>query len=287
MDSGAQSPRPAGETGTPGRSATGDGTPERLTADTGTPERLAADTGTSNRPATDDGTPDRPTADIGTSDRPAADTGTSERPTADTGMSDRPAMAGRDALVRPAVDGGTLDIGRRIRRLREERGISLSALARGAGVGKATLSGLENGTRNPTLETLWAITAELGVPLAMAVGATPVDAGGSEAAEAPPVIHGTAAEGTLLQVFEDEGVTYELYRMVIRPGVTQVSPAHHEGVTEHMTVFAGTLSAGPIGAPLRAGPGEHISWRSDVPHAYVVLGDQEVHASLLIRYPRR
>jgi transcriptional regulator with XRE-family HTH domain len=42
-------------------------------------------------------------------------------------------------------------VGRRLRALREARGTSLSALARAAGVGKATLSGLENGTRNPTL----------------------------------------------------------------------------------------------------------------------------------------
>ncbi|MFF3440715.1 helix-turn-helix domain-containing protein [Streptosporangium sp. NPDC002721] len=250
MDSGAQSPRPAGKTGTPGR------------------------------PAADDGTLDGPAADTGTSDRPAADISASDGPTASTGTPGRPATDG--------ADGGALGIGRRIRGLREERGISLSALARAAGVGKATLSGLENGTRNPTLETLWAITAELGVPLAMAVGTPPpVDADGSGRTEGVPVVHGTAVEGTLLQVFEDEKVTYELYRLVIRAGTTQVSPAHHEGVTEHVTVFAGTLSAGPAGAPLRAGPGEHVSWRSDVPHAYTVLGDQDVHASLLIRYPRR
>ncbi|MFI6452292.1 helix-turn-helix domain-containing protein [Streptosporangium amethystogenes] len=184
---------------------------------------------------------------------------------------------------RPAVDGGMADIGRRIRRLREERGISLSALARGAGVGKATLSGLENGTRNPTLETLWAITAELGVPLTTAIGTPPSE----ESETTVPVMRGTATEGTLLQVFEDEAVTYELYRLVIRAGAPQISPAHHRGVTEHLTVFAGTLSAGPAGAPLQAGPGEHISWRSDVPHVYVALGDQDVHAGLLIRYPRR
>ncbi|WP_440067750.1 helix-turn-helix domain-containing protein [Streptosporangium sp. OZ121] len=229
----------------------------------------------------------RPAKDTGTPDRPAAAARAPGTPSADTDALDR--LSGNaGAPGEPAVDGGTPGIGRRIRRLREERGISLSALARAAGVGKATLSGLENGTRNPTLETLWAITAELGVPLAMAVGTPPpVDAGGSERAQVVPVVHGTAVEGTLLQVFEDEKVTYELYRLVLRAGTTQVSPAHHEGVTEHVTVFAGTLSAGPAGAPLRAGPGEHISWRSDVPHAYAVLGDRDVHASLLIRYPRR
>ena len=56
-------------------------------------------------------------------------------------------------------------VGRRLRRLREERQLSLSALARRSGVGKATLSELEGGQRNPTLETLYALTTALGVPL--------------------------------------------------------------------------------------------------------------------------
>jgi hypothetical protein len=33
--------------------------------------------------------------------------------------------------------------------------------------------------------------------------------------------------------------------------------------------------------------GEHISWQSDVPHVYQAYGDEEVLASLVVRYPRR
>ena len=122
-------------------------------------------------------------------------------------------------------------------------GISLSALARLAGVGKATLSGLENGTRNPTLETLYAITAQLGVPLT-AVLAEPAD---------EPTVRGAAVSATLLEVFNDTDATYELYRMRVAPGPGQLSPAHQAGVTEHVTVFAGVLRAGPADAPLTAG----------------------------------
>ncbi|MEV7008704.1 XRE family transcriptional regulator [Streptosporangium sp. NPDC051022] len=180
---------------------------------------------------------------------------------------------------RPALETDAHGVGVRIRRLREERGISLSELARRAGVGKATLSGLENGTRNPTLETLWSVTAELGVPLAVALGTTPAVPG--------TTIRGTAVAAVLLEVFEDEDVTYELYRLTVPAGATQTSPAHHAGVTEHITVFGGTLRAGPPDSPLTAGPGEHIGWVSDVPHTYEAIGGQDVHASLLIRYPRR
>ncbi|WP_189193384.1 helix-turn-helix domain-containing protein [Micromonospora fulviviridis] len=180
------------------------------------------------------------------------------------------------AAAPPAGDRTAEAVGRRIRALREERGMSLSTLARLAGVGKATLSGLENGTRNPTLETLYAITAQLGVPL------TAVLSGPAET----PTVRGTAVGATLLEVFSDTDATYELYRMRVSPGPAQLSPAHQAGVTEHVTVFSGVLRAGPVDAPLTAGPGEYLRWVSDVPHSYAAVGDEVVRASLLLRYPR-
>ncbi|GAA0406325.1 hypothetical protein GCM10009541_56880 [Micromonospora gifhornensis] len=176
-----------------------------------------------------------------------------------------------------ASDDDPAAIGRRVRALREARGISLSALARQAGVGKATLSGLENGTRNPTLETLYAITAQLGVPLTAVLSAPASGA----------TVRGAAVSATLLEVFEDSDVTYELYRMRVAPGPGQLSPAHQAGVTEHVTVFTGVLRAGPVDAPLTAAAGGHLRWASDVPHVYAAVGDEEVTASLLLRYPRK
>jgi len=158
--------------------------------------------------------------------------------------------------------------------------MSLSALARSAGIGKATLSGLEHGTRNPTLETLYAVAGALGVPLTALVlepGAPP-----ARAAD----VRGAAVTATLLEVFQEAGSTFELLRMRVRPGVVQHSPAHAPGVTEHVTVFHGVLRAGPTDAPLLAAAGEHITWPADVPHVYGTAGPDEVVASLLIRSPR-
>ncbi|MFF0149802.1 helix-turn-helix domain-containing protein [Micromonospora sp. NPDC005203] len=179
---------------------------------------------------------------------------------------------------RPGLDVDPTVVGRRVRALREERGISLSTLARLAGVGKATLSGLERGTRNPTLETLWAVTAQLGVPLTALLAESTAGAG--------PTAQGTAVTATLLEVFTDTDATYELYRMRVAPGPAQLSPAHQPGVTEHITVFAGMLRAGPADAPLTVPAGGHLRWVSDVPHSYAAVGDEEVAASLLLRYPR-
>jgi transcriptional regulator with XRE-family HTH domain len=173
------------------------------------------------------------------------------------------------------------EVGRRIRRLRLERGLSLSELAARAGVGKATLSGLEAGTRNPTIETLYAITGQLNVPMAAVL--TDIEApGGSRPVE---VVHGAAVSATLLETFVDGEMTTELYRLRIRPGRVQTSPAHPPGVTEHLTVFTGLARVGPAASPLLVPAGSHARWVSDTPHIYATETEEEVHASLLIRHP--
>ena len=169
-------------------------------------------------------------------------------------------------------------VGRRVQELRADRGISLSELARGANLGKATLSAVEAGTRNATLETLYAIAARLDVPLAALL--------------APPspdhraTVRGTAVTAELLEVFADRDASTELYRLTIRPGPTQTSPAHPSGVVECLTVFSGTALVGPADAPLTVPEGGHVRFASDMPHIYAAL-DGEVRASLVIRHPTR
>jgi transcriptional regulator with XRE-family HTH domain len=181
------------------------------------------------------------------------------------------------------VDFAT-QIGVRVRRLRRERGVSLSALARDAGVGKATLSGLEDGSRgNPTIETLYAIAGHLGVPIGVLLP-DPQDHGDTPL----QTIHGTAVSASLLETFSDATTDTELFRLHIRPGYEQQSPAHPPGTVEYLTVFTGTARVGPMDAeaPLTVPPGGHVSWTADVPHVYSAVGDQDVYASLVIRTPR-
>ena len=185
-------------------------------------------------------------------------------------------------------DGSTTDfatqIGARIRRLRHERDVSLSALARDAGVGKATLSGLEDGSRgNPTIETLYAIAGRLGVP----IGALLPDPPPREGDKPLETIHGTAVSASLLETFSEGDTDTELFRLRIRPGYVQQSPAHPPGTVEYLTVFTGTAEVGPPDALLTVPPGGHVSWTADVPHVYSAIGEQDVFASLLIRTPRK
>src|ERR1700754_4261490 len=60
-----------------------------------------------------------------------------------------------------------------LRRERERVGISIAELARRASIAKSTVSQLETGTGNPSVETLWALAVALDVPFSRLVEEPP------------------------------------------------------------------------------------------------------------------
>ncbi|WP_262851677.1 helix-turn-helix domain-containing protein [Mumia quercus] len=165
-------------------------------------------------------------------------------------------------------------IGGRVRDLRVARGLSQSALARAAGVGKGSLSELESGQRNPTLATLYALAGPLHVPLAALLD----DAVGAE-------VSGGGLTAHLVDVRTSEGTTVETYAMRFAPGSIRRSPAHGDGVVEHLVVTRGRLRFGTPGELRTAAGGEHGRFGADRPHTYEVLGDEPAEAVLVILTP--
>lgn len=153
-------------------------------------------------------------------------------------------------------------VGARIREARERKMISLSALARDAGIGKATLSQLEAGERNPTLETLYAICGPLGIPLSVLVG----EGGGSEA----------VAAGGMRAVLLDlrhrpDGATVEVFRLEFPAGAKHSSPAHGAAVTEHLVVTSGVVRV-RLGGSVVVAAGDSTTWTSSRKHSYAAVG---------------
>lgn len=163
-------------------------------------------------------------------------------------------------------------VGERLRAARRERGLSVGALAEAAGVGKGSLSEIENGTRNPTLSTLYSLAGALGVPLATLL-----------AEHAGVTVTSPGIEARLLDVSREGGHTVEVYRLRLLPGVTHRSVPHGAGVVEHLLVTAGCARAGREGSEAEIGPGESATWASDVPHTYTALGSSPVESVLVIR----
>lgn len=69
---------------------------------------------------------------------------------------------GYRARVEQVADAGRSTLGQRLRRLRTEAGLSQTAVAQAAGIGRVTLSRLEHGEQSPRYETLMALSRALG-----------------------------------------------------------------------------------------------------------------------------
>ncbi|WP_258058872.1 helix-turn-helix transcriptional regulator [Arthrobacter sp. B1805] len=151
-----------------------------------------------------------------------------------------------------------LTVARRITALRRARELSLSALAVQAGIGKGTLSELEAGARNPTLETLYALAGPLGVPLSRLLGE-----------ETGHSVSDGVVDARLLTVQRhDDGGTTEVFWLTIAEQGTRVSPAHQPGTVEHLRVVRGLARVGPLHAERLVPAGEAHSWSGGTAHSY-------------------
>jgi transcriptional regulator with XRE-family HTH domain len=177
-------------------------------------------------------------------------------------------------------------VGANLRAARAHRGLSLSETARRADIGKGTLSELEAGRRNPTLETLYALATVLDVPLGRLLVVE------SESSENAALVvnrascadlSGRTVDVQLMDRVLGGGQRLEVYRLQVRAGARYVSVAHRPRVIEQLLVHSGTLVVGPKSAPETLGPGDYIRFDGGVDHVYQAL-DDEVTATLVMRY---
>ncbi|GAA2901208.1 helix-turn-helix domain-containing protein [Microbacterium esteraromaticum] len=155
-----------------------------------------------------------------------------------------------------------------LRREREGAGLSVSELARRASVSKATISQLESGAGNPSVETLWAIGDALGVPFATLVeDRAPAsrlirlgDHAGVPSAASPYL-------ATLLSAAAP-GTRRDIYLIQAEPGEPRRSLPHHTGTTEHVVLVSGEALIGPADAPELLHPGDYLSYAGDAAHIF-------------------
>lgn len=158
-----------------------------------------------------------------------------------------------------------------LRRERNRAGITLTELARRAGIGKSTLSELESGTGNPSLETLWALADALDMPVSslLDLPRTPVRL--IRADEGPTVIADTAYySATLLSTVPLSG-RRDLYRILAEPGEPRHSDPHLPGLVEHVVLSSGRALVGLASNPETLRPGDYLSYPGDQPHIFQAL----------------
>ena len=159
-------------------------------------------------------------------------------------------------------------IGAALRRERTAAGLTLSELARRAGISKATVSQLEAGAGNPSIETLWSLADALGVTFAALVADPPATVTLVRAADAPGVRAAGSAYSAALLAASPPNARRDLYLVHAEPGEPRVSTPHAPGTVEHVVLLAGSALVGPADSPLELSPGDYLSYPGDAPHVF-------------------
>lgn len=162
-------------------------------------------------------------------------------------------------------------IARSLRRERARAGLSLSEVAKRAGIAKSTLSQLESGTGNPSVETLWALGVALEVPFSRLVDPPTPQVRIVRAGEGPAISSEQAHFiGTLLASCPPSA-RRDIYVISLEPGAPRKAEPHIPGTVEHLTIAAGRIRTGPADDPIELGPGDYAAFPGDVPHGYEAL----------------
>jgi transcriptional regulator with XRE-family HTH domain len=158
-----------------------------------------------------------------------------------------------------------------LQRERRRAGLSLAEVARRAGIAKSTLSQLESGTGNPSIETLWALGVTLDVPFARLVEPPRPKVQVIRAGEGPAVASEQADYVATVLASCPPHARRDIYRVSAQPGAPRESDPHMPGVVEHVVLGTGRALVGITEDPVELSPGDYIAYPGDVPHVFKAL----------------
>lgn len=168
------------------------------------------------------------------------------------------------ALIAEALD----QVGPRLKRIRQERGVTLAGLSATTGISKSTLSRLETGQRRPSLELLLPLALAYRVPLDELVGAPEV--GDPRVRLKPRRVHGR----TVIPLTRQPGGV-QAWKIVVPTTKSKPELKVHEGY-EWLYVISGRMRLLLAEHDLELGPGEVAEFDTRVPHWFGSTGSEPV-----------
>lgn len=164
-----------------------------------------------------------------------------------------------------AVAGAIEQVGPRLRNLRRQRGVTLTALATVTGISKSTLSRLETGQRRASLELLLLLALAYRVPLDELIGAPEV--GDPRVRLKPRRVKGR----TVIPLTQQPG-GMQAWKIIIPASKVTPEPRAHDG-HEWLYVLSGRMRLILGDHDLVVGPGEVVEFDTRTPHWFGSTGE--------------
>lgn len=180
--------------------------------------------------------------------------------------------------------GINLAVSRNIKRIREQKKLTLDAAASATGVSRSMLAQIEKGDANPTISVLWKIANGYKVSFTSLIEEAPEAATVLPADAVSPIVEDDGRYVNYPAFGFDEQRGFETYRILIAPGGYLRAEPHLKGTEEYVTVFSGTLEIVAAERTFLLHPGDSIRFLADVAHSYRNAGADEAQLSMLLYY---
>ena len=175
-------------------------------------------------------------------------------------------------LWRIILDRLNILVSENIKRIRQEKNLSLGDLAKLSDVSKSMLAQIERGEGNPTLSTLWKIANGMQVSFNTLIAQPKLPYKVTKLAEIEPILD---MNGGLknYSLFSDIENNFSVYQIEVGKEISWISEAHLCGTAEFVIVIQGTLEIKLEEKTFILKKGENLWFKADVLHSYCNLDE--------------
>jgi transcriptional regulator with XRE-family HTH domain len=169
-----------------------------------------------------------------------------------------------------------------LKRIREERHLSLTQLAEQAGVSKVLLSQIEKGDANPTVNTIWKITGALQLPYTSLLEPSEAKAVHIKKTDIPDLWE----DGYHIFSYypKNQDRNFEMYQIEMEAGCIHASIGHSSNSSEYVMVLEGKLTLEVNGSEYVLETDDALYFDASYPHVYKNPCGGRVKAVLIIYY---
>ena len=173
-----------------------------------------------------------------------------------------------------------------LKRVREEKKLSLDAVSKLSGVSKSMLGQIERGDVNPTISTVWKVANGLKVSFTEFMSRPESDYEVVETKQLQPLLEdGGKYRNYTIFPFDSER-RFEMLYIELDAGSHLDAEPHPAGTQEFITAFSGRLCVCVNGETFSVGSGGSLRFKADSPHQYRNTGDEVCRLSMVIYYPQ-
>ena len=176
-------------------------------------------------------------------------------------------------------------ISENLKRVREEKKLSLDAMAKLSGVSKSMLGQIERCEVNPTVSTMWKIANGLKVPFSQLINHVETNI---ELIDIKSIETLLEDEGRvkIYPTFSFESTRrFEIYSVESQLNGYLSTGPHLQGTQEFLTVFSGEVTVTIGEKKVVVGSGKAIRFKADEPHSYENTGVENCLLDMVIFYP--